>query len=281
MLYGFAHRGGAAAVSQPHQGLGRGTEDRAGAALRDQRGGLLPVRAAAKTSAALTRVPGIGRKTAERLIVEMRDRLAAPAASRRRRRRGGRGERGERGLRCARGARLPSGRGHALAQSGRSRYTLHRGTDPPRAAGRGAGVEPLSRDSRAHHQRHGERGRRGGRARHPPAPPGGVRRPGARQGAAGDLHQRRARARRGARSRPDLRPAGSGQDDAGAHHRRRARREPAPDLRSGARAPRGSGGAAHQPAGARRAVHRRDSSPVAGRGGGAVPGAWRIISSTS
>ena len=32
-------------------------------------------------TAALTRIPGVGRKTAERLIVEMRDRLAAPAAS--------------------------------------------------------------------------------------------------------------------------------------------------------------------------------------------------------
>jgi holliday junction DNA helicase RuvA len=31
-------------------------------------------------SAALTRVPGVGRKTTERLIVEMRDRLAPPAA---------------------------------------------------------------------------------------------------------------------------------------------------------------------------------------------------------
>lgn len=31
--------------------------------------------------AALTRVPGIGRKTAERLVVEMRDRLGAPADS--------------------------------------------------------------------------------------------------------------------------------------------------------------------------------------------------------
>jgi holliday junction DNA helicase RuvA len=32
-------------------------------------------------TAALTRIPGVGRKTAERLIVEMRDRLAVPAMS--------------------------------------------------------------------------------------------------------------------------------------------------------------------------------------------------------
>jgi Holliday junction DNA helicase RuvA len=86
---------------------------------------------------ALTRVPGIGRKTAERLIVEMRDRLAAPEASPGAAAAGGGGS-----LRCARGPGLPSGRGHTLAQRGRSRYTLHRGTDSPRAAERGAGVSP-------------------------------------------------------------------------------------------------------------------------------------------
>jgi AAA+ superfamily predicted ATPase len=43
-----------------------------------------------------------------------------------------------------------------------------------------------------------------------------------------------------------------------AHHRARARREPAPDVGSGARTRRRSGGAPHQPRAARRAVHRRD-----------------------
>ena len=63
---------------------------------------------------ALTRVPGIGRKTAERLIVEMRDRLStrglageAPGAG---------GEPRERGLGGARRARLQPAGGDTLAQ---------------------------------------------------------------------------------------------------------------------------------------------------------------------
>ncbi len=88
---------------------------------------------------ALIKVPGIGRKTAERLLVEMRDRLAPatggavgavanqPVASPE-----------VRSLRCTRGARLQPGRSNALAQGGRSRYTLHRRIDPAGAAERRA-----------------------------------------------------------------------------------------------------------------------------------------------
>src|SRR5205814_9002284 len=50
-------------------------------------------------------------------------------------------ERRGRGVRRPGGAWLPAGGGGALAQSGRSRYTFDSGTDPPRPAGRGAGVD--------------------------------------------------------------------------------------------------------------------------------------------
>jgi Holliday junction DNA helicase RuvA len=70
---------------------------------------------------ALTKVPGIGRKTAERLVIEMRDRLGEP---------------GDGSVWSAHCAGLSAGRGHSLAQGGGSRYTLHRRIDPARPAGR-------------------------------------------------------------------------------------------------------------------------------------------------
>ena len=58
----------------------------------------------AQDISALTRVPGIGRKTAERLIVEMRDRLVAPQLAGGAAGEGGRRESLRRGLRCPRRA---------------------------------------------------------------------------------------------------------------------------------------------------------------------------------
>ncbi len=92
----------------------------------------------AQDFATLVRVPGIGRKTAERLVIEMRDRLKglegpafAPGAggsASRPRWRAGRGVRGP-GV-----ARLQAARGDAPAAEGGAVGDVHRRTDPPRAA---------------------------------------------------------------------------------------------------------------------------------------------------
>ena len=68
-------------------------------------------------------------------------------------------------------------------------------------------------------------------------------------------------------------PPGLGKTTLVAHHRQRARREPAPDLGAGAREARGPRGAPDQPRDARRALHRRDPSPLAGGRGDPLSGA--------
>ncbi len=178
--------------------------------------------------AALIRVPGVGRKTAERLIVEMRDRLAPTT--------GGAvgavatqpaGESGGRSVRCAGGAGLQPGRSHALAQGRRSRYTLHRRADPPGAAERGPVLNVLSGKpfgSRTHRHHGRESRRRGHRPGHSSAHARRLRRPAGGEDAARDFHRRRATARGSTRSRADLRASRPRQDDARAHHRGRARR---------------------------------------------------------
>jgi len=77
--------------------------------------------------AALIRVPGIGRKTAERLFVEMRDRVAHL-------------EVGAGMTRSAHWARLQARRSRPFAEGRRARCAHDRGPDPPCAAGRRARV---------------------------------------------------------------------------------------------------------------------------------------------
>ena len=76
-------------------------------------------------------IPGIGKKTAERIVLELKEKLGAVGAGARRRRR--RAEPPRR-ARCARRARLLGGRRRARARG-----------DRPRAAGRGAGPARAAR----------------------------------------------------------------------------------------------------------------------------------------
>lgn len=88
---------------------------------------------------ALTRIPGIGKKTAERIVVELRDRVdgigggGAGGVRRRATDRPGRRSAGR-----ARSARLQAGRGRTPRRQGRRRRRRRRGDHPQGAEGRAA-----------------------------------------------------------------------------------------------------------------------------------------------
>ena len=87
------------------------------------------------------------------------------------------------------------------------------------------------------------------------------------------VHRRGAGAQGSARPCSLRRAAGPRQDDAGADRLARAWRQLPLDLRSGDRQGGRPRRAAHQSRRARRALHRRDPSPVAGGGGNPLSGA--------
>ena len=80
-LYGFGSDAERAPVPRAAEGLGRRSADRAGDPLGDHGRGLRRLRAGGRRRRADASIPGVGRKIAERLIVEMRDRLAVQAGA--------------------------------------------------------------------------------------------------------------------------------------------------------------------------------------------------------
>ena len=166
----------------------------------------------------LVRIPGVGRKTAERLLIEMRDRVKGfrrarelvPLA-------GGRNSQAAIGPQAEAFSALVA-LGYKPAEVTRLLKAVDRvgaddrRTDPRRAAGRGS---DSNHDRAGPHRigRHAGR-RRSLRSRRAAEAAGRLRRPDGGQDADGDLHPGGAQPARGARSRADLRPAGSGQDHA-------------------------------------------------------------------
>ena len=177
-------------------------------------------------------------------------------------------------------------RGQAIAggRSGRRRHTagacrlLSKSVIPDRGS---IDIPLHDRNRPPDRRRTGLAAGRGVRARAAAQAARRIRRAGKNPRPARDLHRSGAPAQGSARPRAAVRPAGPRQDDARAHHRARDGRQPAPDLRPGARARRRSGRDADQSRTERRAVHRRDPSPVAGGRGNPVSGARGLTRSTS
>ena len=220
--------------------------------------------------------PGVGKKTAERLIVELRDRLSIPVLERV----GGGG--GGQSSAVADVREALTGLGYGTDEVRDVLRDLSGDTDAVVAAARGTevvGSAPCVTSSSI-------------RASAPPTTcratasrrrleiEAGLR-PRALDEFIGQrelkehLHDR---ARGGAQAEPDRRPppvrraARARQDHAGRHRRHRDGRPSARHVRTGARAGRRSRGDPHQARRRRRAVHRRDPPAVAGGRGDPVPG---------
>ena len=175
--------------------------------------------------ARLTRIPGVGKKTAERLVLELKDKMPPPGAAAARSR--GPGQRLARRPRLRpRPPRLLAARGRARRRPGAPGGQGGPVRGPPAAQPSGTLRTVTARDRSPPRLRPAPRRRR--RLRHLAAapPPRRVRgpAPGRRQPPRG--HRGGAEPRRGPRPRPLLRAPRGGQDQPRPRHRRRARGAP-------------------------------------------------------
>ena len=224
---------------------------------------------ATQNAAAFARVPGMGKKTAERVLLELREKVAEARPPRRR-------------------ARPPAGtsaprRVAALVSLG---YDGFRPRARIAADAQAESVEALITQRCARWQGCSGRGgswKTGSSALHAlRTSAGGITACGrtfspnnrgrTRSRSICASTSRRPKTARAARPRAAVRPAGPWQDDPRRHHRQRNGRLAARHERPGHLACGRSCGAADQPRPGRRAVHRRDPPPQRERGGGALPG---------